>query len=1078
MQHRYLRTVRWNFFLTLGALFLLGTPPSYAQKKAKKATVPSEQLAPTFNNSLLKGLRWRNIGPFRGGRSIAVTGVKGQPYTYYFGAMGGGVWKTLDGGNNWFSSSDSTFKASSVGALAVAPSNANVVYAGTGETDIRGNISYGDGMYKSMDAGKTWKHLTLDKASAIGAIQVHPTNPDLVYVAAMGNIFGPNPERGVYKSKDGGETWKLVLARNDSTGAVDVKIDPNNAQVLYAAMWQAYRNHFSMSSGGPGSGLYKSIDGGETWTDLSKNPGLPKGLLGKIGIAVSPVNSSRLYAMVENQLKGGLYTSEDAGSTWNLVNEAAFLKQRPWYYMNLAADPKNEHGLIVLNVSAWKSFDGGKTFKEIEVHHGDTHDIWINPDNPDNFIIADDGGGEVTFNGGGTFTEVDIPTAQFYHVHTDNEFPYNVYGAQQDNSTVRIPSRTSGYSITDKDWWPVAGGESGYVVEDPLNPDITYGGSYDGYLSIYNKKTEEEQLINVYPEFYMGHGSDSREYRFQWTFPIQFSPHDPNALYVTSQYVHKSMDRGHSWEKVSPDLTRHDPTTMGASGGPISKDNTGVETYATIFAFAESTLEKGIFYAASDDGLIHISKDNTKTWENITPKSSLLPEFALMSIVEVSPHDPATVYVAATRYKLNDFKPYLLKSTDYGKSWKLITSGIPADQFTRVIREDPTRKDLLYAGTEQGVWVSFNGGGVWQPLQLNLPITPIHDLVIQKRENDLVVATHGRSFWILDDLTPLYQLNADIAKADAHLFKPAHAYRMSGGVRKEEIPTAGENAPNGVVVRYYLKDSPTSELTMHFLTMRGDTAISYSSRKDKKGKPLKTTKDFYSDETITRPGTLPTLAGTNVFVWDMRYADATEVEGTNIMWSGSGVGPKAVPGTYQVHLYAGDRLIGKQDFQILKDPRVKTSDADFREQFELAMKINDKLSETHKGINTLRSIRKQVDAHITSVKDSSETKRLKELAKPMLDELEKIENALMQPKSKAGQDALNFPIQLNDKLAGVKTVVVSGETRPTKSSYTALEDLSKRIDVHLSKLAEVVNRDVPTFNQAARQSEMKAIIIN
>jgi photosystem II stability/assembly factor-like uncharacterized protein len=1078
MQHRYLRT-RKTLFLFLGALLLLGSPPSYSQKKSKKATtLSSERPVPTFDAALLKGLRWRNIGPFRGGRSIAVTGVKGQPYTYYFGAMGGGVWKSVDGGNNWFSSSDSTFKASSVGAIAVAPSNANIVYAGTGETDIRGNISYGDGMYKSTDAGKTWKHLTLDKAGAIGAIQVHPDNANVVYVAAMGNIFGPNPERGVYKSKDGGETWKLVLAKNDSTGAVDVKIDPSNPNVLYAALWQAYRNHFSMSSGGPGSGLYKSSDGGETWIELSKNPGLPKGLLGKIGVSVSPVNSDRLYAMIENQQKGGLYSSDNAGATWKLVNEEAFLKQRPWYYMNLAADPKNENGLIVLNVNAWKSFDGGKTFKEIEVHHGDTHDIWINPDNPDNFIIADDGGGEVTFNGGGTFTEVDIPTAQFYHVHTDNEFPYNIYGAQQDNSTVRIPSRTSGYSITDKDWWPVAGGESGYVVEDPLNPDITYGGSYDGYLSIYNKKTEEEQLINVYPEFYMGHGSDSREYRFQWTFPILFSPHDPNALYVTSQYVHKSMDRGHSWEKISPDLTRHDSTTMGASGGPISKDNTGVETYATIFAFAESTLEKGVFYAASDDGLIHISKDQGKTWENITPKNSLLPDFALMSIVEVSPHDPATVYVAATRYKLNDFKPYLLKSTDYGKSWKLITNGIPADQFTRVIREDPTRKGLLYAGTEQGVWVSFNGGDSWQSLQLNLPTTPIHDLVIQKRENDLVVATHGRSFWILDDISPLYELNPNIAKADEHLFKPGHAYRMSGGVRKEDIPTAGENAPNGVVVRYYFKDSPAEELRMHFLTMDGDTVISYSSRKDKKGKPLKSAKEFYSDETITRPGTLPAQAGTNNFVWDMRYADATEVEGTNIMWSGSGIGPKAVPGTYQVHLYSGERFVGKQNFQILKDPRTKTTDADFREQLELAMKINDKLSETHKGINKLRSIRKQVEAYISSVKDSSESKRLKEMSKPMLDELERIENALMQPKSKAGQDALNFPIQLNDKLAGVKTVVLSGETKPTKSSYTAFEDLSKRIDVHLDKLAEVINRDVPAFNQAARQSEMKAIIIN
>jgi photosystem II stability/assembly factor-like uncharacterized protein len=1064
----------------LASLLPLASLPALAQtsKARKPAVAAAAAKTVTYDPALLKGLRYRSIGPYRGGRSLAVSGVIGQPYTYYFGAVGGGVWKTLDGGTNWFPVSDSTFRASSIGALAVAASDPNVVYAGTGETDIRGNISIGDGMYKSADAGKTWKHIGLKAANAIGTIQVHPSNPDVVYVAAMGNIFAPNKERGVFRSRDGGATWKQILAKNDSTGAVDLKMDPNNPNVLYATMWQAYRNHFSMSSGGPGSGLYKSTDGGETWKDLSKNPGMPKGLLGKIGITVSPVNSSRLYAMIENKDNGGLYRSDDAGATWQLINTNANLKQRPWYYMMLAADPKNENGLIVLNVDPWKSIDGGKTFEELKVYHGDTHDIWYNPDNSDNFIIADDGGAEVTFNGGKTFSQIDIPTAQFYHVHVDNEFPYNVYGAQQDNSTVRIASRTDGYSISDKDWYPVAGGESGYVVHDPTNADITVGGSYDGFMNTYNHRTKERRLINVYPEFFMGHGSDNRTYRFQWTFPILFSPHDPKTLFVTSQYVHKSTDYGQSWTIISPDLSRHDPATMGASGGPITKDNTGVETYATIFAFEESPHEKGVYYAGSDDGLVHISRDGGKNWSNITPPASLLPDFAMISIIEVSPSDPATVYLAATRYKLNDLKPYLLKSTDYGKTWTMITHGIPADQFTRVIREDPNRKDLLYAGTEQGIWTSFNGGANWQSLQLNLPVTPIHDLKIQKREKDLVVATHGRSFWILDDLSPLHQLNDEVARGDSYLFKPSHAYRVSGGSRQEEVPSEGENAANGAVVRYYLKEVPAGELTMHFLTARGDTVSSVSSKKNRKGEPIKPTGNFYVDEQATRPGTLPALAGTNTYVWDMRYPDATQVEGTNIMWSGSVAGPKVVPGTYQVHLYQDKKLIGRQEFQILKDPRIGTSDADFQEQLTLIQKINGKLSETHKGINQLRSIRKQVNEYLGTVKDSTAARRLKDLAKPMLDEFETIENALMQPKSKAMQDALNFPIQLNDKLAGVKTVVMSSDNKPTQSSYTAFEDLSKKIDVHLNKLKSIVEREVPAFNQAARQGEIKAIMIN
>ncbi|HEV7349519.1 VPS10 domain-containing protein [Telluribacter sp.] len=1068
------------YYLFILALLTLDTRPVAAQtSKSRKAAPPAAgSKSEKYDNALLKGLRWRSIGPYRGGRSLAVSGVVGQPYIYYFGAVGGGIWKTIDGGNNWFSTSDSTFRASSIGALAVAPSDPNVVYAGTGETDIRGNISVGDGMYKSSDAGKTWKHIGLKAANAIGTIQVHPKNPDIVYAAAMGNIFGPNKERGVYRSLDGGTTWKQILAKNDSTGAVDLKIDPSNSQVIYASMWQAYRNHHSMSSGGPGSGLYKSTDGGETWKQLSTNPGMPKGLLGKIGITVSPVNSNRLYAMVENKENGGLYRSDDAGATWQLINGGAFLKQRPWYYMMLAADPKNENGLIVLNVDAWKSFDGGKTFEEIKVLHSDTHDIWFNPDNSDNFIIGDDGGAEVTFNGGKTFTQEDVPTAQFYHVHLDNEFPYNIYGAQQDNSTVRIASRTDGYSITDKDWFPVAGGESGYVVQDPSNADISVGGSYDGFLSTYNHRTKERRLINVYPEFFMGHGSDSRTYRFQWTYPIMFSPHDPQTLFVTSQYVHKSVDHGQSWTIISPDLSRHDPATMGSSGGPISKDNTGVETYATVFAFEESPHEKGVYYAGSDDGLVHISKDGGQNWNNITPPASLLPEFALISTLEVSPADPATVYLAATRYKLNDLKPYLLKSTDYGKTWALITKGIPSDQFTRVVREDPNRKGLLYAGTEQGIWLSFDGGDSWQSLQLNLPVTPIHDLKIQKREKDLVVATHGRSFWVLDDLTPLYQLNAEVARADSYFFQPNHTYRTSGGSQLVEVPSEGENRANGVVLRYYLKEAPSEELKMHFLTARGDSILTYSSKKNKKGEPFKPSGNFYTDEQMTRPGSLSAQAGTNTFVWDMRYPDAVQVEGTNIMWSGSAVGPKAVPGTYQAHLYAGTRLLGKQEFQILKDPRLTTSDADFQEQIALIQKINQKLSETHKAINQLRSIRKQVNEYLGTVKDSTHSRRLKEMAKPMLEEFETIENALMQPKSKALQDALNFPIQLNDKLAGVKTVVMASDHKPTTSSYAAFEDISKRIDAHLGKLKQLVEREVAAFNQAARQGEVKAIMVN
>ncbi len=1070
-------------------VLLLGLMPglSFAQKKAKSIAKTSTN---QVSDSLFNGLHWRNIGPFRGGRSLAVSGHVSQPLTYYFGATGGGVWKTTDGGANWVSISDSTFKSSSVGAIAVAPSDPNTIYVGMGESDIRSNIANGDGIYKSTDAGKTWKHVGLKMADAVATIEVHPQNADVAYVAALGNPFAPNKERGVFRTTDGGKSWKQILAKNDSTGAAVVKLDPSNPSIVYASMWQAYRNSYMMSSGGKGCGLFKSTDGGDTWTELSRKPGMPKGILGKIGITVSPVNSNRLYAMVENA-KGGLYTSSNAGESWQLVNEDKNLWQRPWYYMMLAADPQDENGLIVLNVNALKSYDGGKTFKTIGVHHGDTHDIWWNPKNPMNFAIADDGGAEITYNGGATFSDVDLPTAQFYHVNVDNDFPYNLYGAQQDNSSIRIASRTTDFSIGKSAWYAVAGGESGYITPDPTNSLVTYGGSYDGLITRHDKATDQDQRINVYPEYYMGAPSSARKYRFQWTYPIVFSPHDNKTLFITSQYLHRSTDYGHSWADISPDLTRNDPKTQGDTGGPITKDNTGAETFPTIFTFAESPVEKNVFWAGSDDGVMHISRDAGKNWTNISPPATMLPEMAIMSIVHPSDHTVGKAYLAAKRYMSGDRKPYLFKTTDYGKTWTSITLGIPADEHCHVVREDPNKSGLLYAGTERGVYVSFNDGSSWQKLSLDLPVTPVRDLQIHKREKDLVIATHGRSFWILDDITPLHEImdmeqsgNALSGKAvgSTHLFKPRHAYRMEGGAgnprRGGSSSDEGENAQNGVITRYYLKNKPTKELKLIFMTTAGDTISAYSNLKDKKGQPLKIAKEFYQDETAQRPGSAPAQPGMNVFVWDMRYPDATAVEGNNVMWTGRGTGAKVVPGNYKVRLLLGDSLVSEQPIEIRKDPRLSITAAEYQEQFDLMQKINGKLSETHKAINQIRQIRTQIDGYTKNVKEPKAAEKFKKAAKPMLDDLDKLESTLMQPKSKAPQDALAYPIQLNDKMAGVASVVSSADTKPTKSSFTAYDDLAKQIDTAIGKLKEIVNTQVPAFNRMVNEQQIPAIILN
>jgi photosystem II stability/assembly factor-like uncharacterized protein len=1075
--------VNRRFTISISALLLLVLLPGFvfAQRKAKPVIKPT---TPQTSDSLINAMRWRNIGPFRAGRALGVAGHPNQPLTYYFGATGGGVWKTTDGGGNWTMVSDTTFKSSSVGAIGVAPSDPNIVYVGMGESDIRSNIANGDGVYKSTDAGKTWKHVGLKMADAIGNVEVHPQNPDVVYVAALGNPFAPNKERGVFRTTDGGKTWKAVLTKNDSTGAATVKIDPNNPSIIYASMWQAYRNSYKMSSGGPGSGLFKSTDGGDTWVNLSNKPGMPKGILGKIGIAVSPANSNRLYAMVENA-KGGLYRSDDGGDTWQLINEDKNLWQRPWYYMMMGADPQDENGLIVLNVNAMKSFDGGKTFKVLGVHHGDTHDIWWNPKNSQNFIIADDGGAEVTYNGGATFSDVDVPTCQFYHVAVDNDFPYNLYGAQQDNSSIRIASRTTGYSIGKSDWYAVSGGESGYITPEPNNPDVTYGGSYDGLITRYDKKTDQNQVINVYPEYFMGSPSSARKYRFQWTYTIVFSPHDNKTLYITSQYLHRSTDYGHSWEDISPDLTRNDPKTQGDTGGPITKDNTGAETFPTIFTFAESSVEKNVFWAGSDDGLMHISRDGAKTWQNITPPASMLPELAIMSMVHPSDHTPGKAYLAAKRYMSGDWTPYMFKTTDYGKTWIAIKSGIPADEHCHVIREDPNKAGLLFAGTERGVYVSFNDGVSWEKLSLNLPVTPVRDLQIHKREKDLVIATHGLAFWIMDDITPLHELmdlkQANKSVTSAYLFKPRHAYRMDGGAGSPRRGTPldeGENAPNGVITRYYLKSKPKKELRLVYMTTANDTIITYSNIKDKKGQPFKVMNEFYQDEVAPKSGMATANPGMNVFVWDMRYPDAATVEGTNVMWSGRGTGAKVVPGNYKVRLLLGDSLIAEQPIDIRKDPRLTTTIAELQEQFDLLQKINGKLSEAHKSINQLRQIRNQINTYTNGVKEPKVAEKFKNAAKPILEELDKIESTLMQPKSKAGQDALAYPIRLNDKMAGVGSAVSSADAKPTKSSYAVYDDLAKQIDTAVNKLKEVVNTQVPTFNKVVTEQQVPAIIIN
>ncbi len=1018
----------------------------------------------------LSQLRFRLVGPLRGGRVVAVSGVPSQPNTYYFGSVGGGVWKTTDSGTSWVNISDGFFKTSSVGAIAVADSDPNIIYVGMGEACVRGNASNGDGVYKSVDGGKTWKHMGLADTYHIGHVLIHPKNPDIVYVAALGHLWGPNDERGVYRSTDGGATWKQVLTRGRDAGAVDLAFDPSNPRVIYAAFWQVRRSPYHFDSGGPGSGLFKSTDGGDTWTDISRNPGLPKGVLGRIGVTVSPANPERVWVIVEAQ-DGGVFRSDNAGRTWTKTNDQSILRQRAWYYSHIFADPKSADTVYALNVGSYKSIDGGRTWQAFRPPHGDNHDLWIAPDNPERMILSNDGGATVTSDGGHTWSSImNQPTAQFYRVALDNDFPYHIYGAQQDNTTVRTASRTAGFGITEADWYDVGGGESGWIAPDPRDSEVVYAGSYDGLITRQDHRTGQMRDINAWPDNTMGYGVEAMKYRFQWSYPIAFSPHDPKTLYIGAQVLLKSTNEGQSWEPISPDLTRNDKSKMGTSGGPITQDNTSIEYYCTIFTFMESPVAKGVIWVGSDDGLVHVTRDGGKTWANVTPKD--MPEWIQINSIDASPHDPGTAYVAATMYKSDDFRPFLYKTTDYGKTWKKIVNGIPANHFTRVIREDPNRKGLLVAGTEFGLYISYDDGENWKPFNLNLPVTPITDLAFQKRDKELVVATQGRAFYVLDDVPLLYQLNDDIKTQDAHLFQPKDTYRFGGGRGfgggGRGAVTAGENPPGGAVVYYWLKDRPQGEITLEFLDSAGKLVKKFSSREAPR--PAVPSGEEGGEEGFFAPppARLPAQAGMNKFVWNLRYPDATSFPGL-IMWAGSVTGPRVAPGKYQVRLTVGGKS-QTQPFEVLKDPRLSTTPEDYAKQVTLALQIRDKLSETNQGVIRIREVRKQLEDY-TKRSD----KRVADAAKSLSDKLTAVEEELYQTKNRASEDPLNYPIKLNNKLAHLLGVVSGGDYQPTSQSYMVYEDLATRVNAQLKALNGLLTSDLAAFNKLIHDANVPAV---
>jgi photosystem II stability/assembly factor-like uncharacterized protein len=997
-----------------------------------------------YDPKLFDALEWRSVGPNRGGRSITSAGSAARPNEYYFGATGGGLWKTTDGGATWKPVTDGQLKSSSVGAVAVSESNPDVVYIGMGETELRGNIMQGDGIYKSIDAGKTWSHVGLSDTQAIARIRVDPSNPDVVYVAALGHPYGTNAERGVFRTRDGGKTWQKVLYKDEHAGAVDLVLDPHNARVIYAAIWDVYRTSWTLSDGGPRSGFYKSTDGGDHWTEITRNAGLPQGIIGKIGVAVS-ADSSRVYAMVEAE-DGGLFRSEDAGGHWARINEDRRIRQRAFYYSRITADPKDKDVVYMMNTGLYKSTDGGKTVKQLRPRHGDQHDLWIASNDPLRMINSNDGGGNISVNGGETWSNEDYPTAQLYHVATTIDIPYHVCGAQQDNSTICVTSAPMGRGggggggeNLGRPMYSPGGGESGYIAPDPKNADTLYAGSQGALLTEYDRKTGHMRDVQVYPLFFSGMSSSVLKERWQWTFPIVFNPKDPRILYTSSQHLWKTTNQGQSWEMISPDLTRADPKTLGDSGGPITKDQNGPEIYATIFTIAPSPLDVNTIWTGSDDGLVYITRDGGKNWKNITPKG--MPDFIRISIIDASPFKPGTAYLAAKNYQGDDRRPYAYRTDDYGATWTKIVNGIAPDDFVHVVREDPKRAGLLYAGTEHGIYVSFDNGAEWQTLRQNLPDTQVPDLLIDG--DDLVIATHGRSMYILDDISVLRQLKGPVQST--YLFAPR--------------PTA-RSLDRGATIDYFLPAAAES-VKIEILDASGKVVRTFVGSADEE-KKQQARRQADGDDDFRNPVRVPGYkAGGNRYSWDLHYPGATTFEGLIFWGAPTDQGPLAVPGQYQVRLTANGAT-ETRPLAIERDPReINITQADLEEQFKLATEVRDKTSEANDMVIRIRDLKKQIADRLKAAPS------LNAPAERLTTRLSAVEEDTYQIRNRSGQDPLNFPIKINNQLGALFRIIETGDAKPTDQSYVVFKELSAQLDAIKQRLDTLLKNDLEQFNQAA-----------
>jgi photosystem II stability/assembly factor-like uncharacterized protein len=1022
------------------------------------AMVPvSAQQGSTVDPGLYGGMRWRSVGPARGGRSLAVGGSESRPLEYWFGTTGGGAWKTTDGGSNWTPMTDGKINTSSIGSLAVCQSNPEVVYIGGGETQLRGNIIQGDGVYKTSDGGVKWEHLTdLRDSQAIARLRVHPTNCDVAYAAVLGQIYNDHPQRGIFKTSDGGKTWRRTLFRDEKTGGVDLSIDPKNPSVIFASLWEANRTPWSMSSGGPGSGLFKSTDGGDSWSEITKSPGLPSGPWGKVGVSVSGADGNRVYTLIENEAAGGLYVSDDAGASWKLINDNRNMRQRAFYYTRLNADPVDKDTVYVLNVQFFRSTDGGKTVTNIQVPHGDNHDLWISSTDNRRMVQSNDGGANVSVNRAATWTGQDYPTGQFYNVFTTKHVPYHICGAQQDNSTACVGSQAqagAGEGSLPPIFYAVGGGESGYIAPDPRDLNVFFAGSYGGYLSRLDRDTDQQRSINIYPNNPMGYSSIDIKERFQWTYPIVFSPIDSKVLYATSQHVWRTTTDGQNWQRISPNLARSDPKTMQASGGPITKDQTGVETYAVVFTLAPSRQDINTIWAGSDDGWVHVTRDGGKNWERVTPPD--LPEFARISLIEASPHQNGVAYLAANRYQMGDRKPYVFKTADFGKSWQKIVTGIPDTDFPRVIREDIKRKGLLYVGTELGIYISFNDGASWQSLKLNLPTTPVHGIISEDR--DLVIGTHGRGFYVLDNIGVLRQATPELTNNALFLFETNN-------------PMRGRD--RNVTFDYFLnKEAP--EVKIEFLDASGTVLRTFTGTpKAETPAPAPGDGGFFGGG----PPRVGTARGINRFTWDMRYDGAVVFPGM-IMWAAQPQrGPAAPTGKYTMRVTANGET-KTRDFNIAIDPRLVAdgiSEADLLEQFKLSVRVRDKVSEANQAVIDIRSLRDQINQRLQKVSGRRKDE-IQKLADAVLVPLTAVEGEAYQVRNRSGQDPLNYPIKLNNKIAALAGVIESADNKPTDQSVEVFNELSAELDAQLAKMKETLSKQLPLLNGALKREKLDAV---